>query len=343
MDFEIRAVVHYFFLNGIPAASAAAKLKATYGEQSMSRTGVLYWYKEFREGRESVLQAAKPGRPLKNENIDVIETILKEYPFASARFISYEVNLSLNTVIRILKEELHLKKRYRRWVPKILNSDQKKKRMDMSKNMYNFLSKLKENQRYAVITCDESWFFLSYDFDSKWCASDEDPPVSGKRLMNEEKIMIFSAFSVSGIVLLKALPTKSTFNSTYLCEHILPDLTENAIKSMEKKTKHSPILHYDNAKPHTAKQTIQKIDSLGWKKLEHPPYSPDISPNDFFLYGYVKSQLPYYHPKSSYELLEAITEICSKIKESIWVKVYNSWLERLKSVYESNGEYCYIY
>ena len=40
MDFEIRAVVHYFFLNGIPAASAAEKLKATYGEQSKSYTGV---------------------------------------------------------------------------------------------------------------------------------------------------------------------------------------------------------------------------------------------------------------------------------------------------------------
>ena len=38
---EIRAVVHYFYLTGVPAASAAALLQATYKDQSMTRTGVL--------------------------------------------------------------------------------------------------------------------------------------------------------------------------------------------------------------------------------------------------------------------------------------------------------------
>lgn len=343
MEFEIRAVVHYFYLTGAHASYTAGKLRETYGDAAMSRTGVLYWYNEFKKGRDSIEPLHKPGRPLKNENTHAIQVLLDEFPFASARYIASQVDVSLNTVIRILKEELHLKKRFRRWVPKILNSDQKKKRKALALKMLRFLSNLKEDERYSVITCDESWFFLSYSYDAKWCREGEDPPISGKRMINDEKVMIFTAFSISGLVYLNALPTNSKFNSTYMCNHILPELTNKAKESVEKKTLHPLVLHFDNAKPHTAKCTIEKINELHWMKLDHPPYSPDISPNDFFLYGYVKSKLPGYDVGSPYDLVNAIKEICSKIEKSIWESVYASWLKRLKSVYESDGEYCFTY
>ena len=110
MEMEIRAVVHYFYLTGVPAASAAALLQATYKDQSMTRTGVLYWYREFRNGRKTVTEKSKPGRPLKNETTHAIQMILEEFPYASARYISTQVPVSLHTVTRIPKEELHLKK-----------------------------------------------------------------------------------------------------------------------------------------------------------------------------------------------------------------------------------------
>uniref|UniRef100_A0A914D7V4 Histone-lysine N-methyltransferase SETMAR n=1 Tax=Acrobeloides nanus TaxID=290746 RepID=A0A914D7V4_9BILA len=40
----------------------------------------------------------------------------------------------------------------------------------------------------------------------------------------------------------------------------------------------------DNAKPHRPRQTQQKIQDMGWEHLEHPPYSPDLSPSDFYLF-----------------------------------------------------------
>ena len=48
------------------------------------------------------------------------------------------------------------------------------------------------------------------------------------------------------------------------------------------------ILHRDNARPHPTVQTVQTINNLGWKLLPHPPWSPDLAPSDFHLFGALK-------------------------------------------------------
>ena len=44
------------------------------------------------------------------------------------------------------------------------------------------------------------------------------------------------------------------------------------------------IFHHDNTRPHSARITSNKIEELGWEKLLHPPYSPDIAPLDYHLF-----------------------------------------------------------
>ena len=44
------------------------------------------------------------------------------------------------------------------------------------------------------------------------------------------------------------------------------------------------ILQHDNAWPHCAKLVETYLETLKWKVLPHPPYSPDIPPSDYYLF-----------------------------------------------------------
>ena len=40
---------------------------------------------------------------------------------------------------------------------------------------------------------------------------------------------------------------------------------------------------------HTAAQTVQIINELGWEPLPHPPYTPDLPPSHYHLFGPLKA------------------------------------------------------
>ncbi|GFS15365.1 mariner transposase [Elysia marginata] len=48
-------------------------------------------------------------------------------------------------------------------------------------------------------------------------------------------------------------------------------------------TKHA-ILHHDNARPHTSRQTEETLHKMNFVVLSHPFYSTDLAPSDFYLF-----------------------------------------------------------
>jgi histone-lysine N-methyltransferase SETMAR len=55
------------------------------------------------------------------------------------------------------------------------------------------------------------------------------------------------------------------------------------------------LLQQDNARPHTAKKTLQKIEELeGIELLPHPAFSPNLKPSDYYLF---RSMAQFLHGK----------------------------------------------
>jgi hypothetical protein len=63
-------------------------------------------------------------------------------------------------------------------------------------------------------------------------------------------------------------------------------------KRLKKKT---VILQRDNARPHTARPTLQTIQKNCWELLTHPPYGLDLPPSDCHLFGPLKDHLRGHH------------------------------------------------
>jgi histone-lysine N-methyltransferase SETMAR len=51
------------------------------------------------------------------------------------------------------------------------------------------------------------------------------------------------------------------------------------------------VLLHDNARPHVANRTAARLQSFGWEIMEHAPYSPDLAPSDYHVFGPLKKFL----------------------------------------------------
>jgi len=99
------------------------------------------------------------------------------------------------------------------------------------------------------------------------------------------------------------------------------------------------VVHSDNAKPHTAKSTIEFMTHSNLTRAEYPPYSPDIAPSDFYLFGYMKRMLKGNCFSTRDELLNAITSILEGIEKKVLESILDEWEKRLTWVFEHKGEY----
>jgi histone-lysine N-methyltransferase SETMAR len=78
---------------------------------------------------------------------------------------------------------------------------------------------------------------------------------------------------------------------------------------MRKKTwfaKEKIIFHQDNAPAHRSVLVMGKLRDLHYELLEHPPYSPDLAPSDFYLFQKLKLFLAGQHFSSNQEAIAAV-------------------------------------
>ena len=66
------------------------------------------------------------------------------------------------------------------------------------------------------------------------------------------------------------------------------------------------LLLHDKARPHTANATVETIQALHFETLSHPPYSPDLAPSDFHVFGPLNEALRGRHFSSDDEVKEAV-------------------------------------
>ncbi|KAI6661744.1 hypothetical protein LOD99_9879 [Oopsacas minuta] len=78
---------------------------------------------------------------------------------------------------------------------------------------------------------------------------------------------------------------------------------------------------------------------LGLEELEHPPYSPDLAPCDFWLFDGLKMHLAGTVFGEQMQIGRAIQRYLGDIPQEEYEKTFLKWMERLKLVVEHKGDF----
>ncbi|GFU98288.1 histone-lysine N-methyltransferase SETMAR [Trichonephila clavipes] len=85
------------------------------------------------------------------------------------------------------------------------------------------------------------------------------------------------------IIYYELLPYGQTLNSDLYCQQVDRLKLATDQKRSYCANRRGAVFHQVNATPHTSVVTRQKLWELVWEVLIHPPYSPDLAPNDYYL------------------------------------------------------------
>ena len=90
---------------------------------------------------------------------------------------------------------------------------------------------------------------------------------------------------------------------------------------------------------HTSAQTTAFLKTQNIDLLSHPRYSPDLAPNDFFLFPYVENKMRRQRFSTPEEAVDAFSRHVLQIPQSEWQKRFDNWFKRMQNCVDLNGEY----
>jgi hypothetical protein len=81
------------------------------------------------------------------------------------------------------------------------------------------------------------------------------------------------------------------------------------------------------------------MEEYGFIRVPQPPYSPDLAPCDFLLFGYLKFQLEGKTFFDEDSVKEEVRRILMEIPVNLLHSVMDEWIQRLRRCIELDGEY----
>jgi hypothetical protein len=146
-------------------------------------------------------------------------------------------------------------------------------------------------------------------------------------------------FTARQLILLDVLPKGSKFNQQYFIDSVFPDFkTEN--RNFRRRMSLATFwVHMDNSMGHNWSKAVSKFDKHHVARLPRRPYSSDLSPCDFWVFGMLKGILKDREFHSYDEIEEAITMAWNDVTFNEVQSVFHNWMNRLRWVIENGGEY----
>lgn len=295
---EQRSVIRFLLAEGEKPANIYSRMTKVYGESCMNRGNFYKWIEQFKNGRTSVTDEHRSGRPVEVSTpslVTRIDNIIREDRRVTVELIAETVQVSVGTVHNIISDKLKYRKTSARWVPKELSQQHKDTRLRVCTELKERYEREGELFLNKILTCDETWVH-HFEPESKrqsmeWKHTSSPVKKKFKTQASAGKVMLTVFWDAQGAVLCDYLEEQRTINSQYYSDMLMNKVKPAMREKRRGSQRQGVILLHDNARPHTAQLTQETIHKMGWEILHHPPYSPDLAPSDFHLFGPLKEAL----------------------------------------------------
>ena len=339
-------LVQTYFKNGGYVVDALRKFRSHFklnrNVSVPSRTAVYRWVAEF-EKSGSTLKTQRQARVKKvrsPENAEKVKKSIQRSPMRSANKHALALGISDRSVRRILHFDLHFHP-YKMAVVHELHSRDYENRVRCCSNILNQVS-LDD----CVITTDEAHFYLSGSLNKQNCRywSSDNPMMVHEQPLHSEKVTVWCAvgqFGIWGPYFYeendKAVSVTSERYTKMLSTFVKPKLKD--LKNYKQ-----VWFQQDGATAHTAKKSMNLLKEIFGDrvislrgKVVWPARSPDLSPCDFFLWGFLKAKVYEHRPTTIPALKQAIADEIKRIPQEVITKVMNSFRSRLERCVTCGG------
>jgi len=203
-----------------------------------------------------------------------------------AKSIADQLGISHELVGSIIHEDMDMRKLSAKWVPKCLNADQKCQRCQSSEQLLEFFQRDPGDFLSRLVTMDETWLY-HYDPETKqqsmeWQHRGSPHPKTFQVQKSAGKVLASIFWDQDGILLIDYLPKGQTINAEYYLS-LLVQLKEILKEICCGKVTKGVLFLHNKAPAHQALATQKKLAYLGFRYLDHPPYSPNLASSDYHL------------------------------------------------------------
>ncbi|CAK9816246.1 Histone-lysine N-methyltransferase SETMAR [Anthophora plagiata] len=343
---EQRSVIRCLVAKGVKPSEIFSRMLIQYGKSCMNRANFYKWVDRFKSGRTSLGGEPRCGRPVEVSDPSLesrIDGLIRDNRRITVEMIAEEVPVSVGTVHNVIQNNLKYRKTCAKWVSRQLTDAHKESRLSISQDLKQ--QSLIEGDAFfeRIVTSDEVWIH-HYDPETKrqsmeWKHTSSPVRKKFKVQPSAGKVMLTIFWDLQGPVHCDFLENQRTINSQYYSE-MLEHKVRPAIRSKRRGLlSKGVILQHDNARPHTAQLTRDKLQELGWEVLPHPAYSPDLAPSDFYLFGPLQDALRGKRFANNEEVKEVVQKWLRGKSKEFFAKGIRKLQERWDKCITVGGDY----
>ena len=321
---------------GFPLTEIHADLQNVHGNGVLKYSTVCKSVCCFNDGQESIENHPWVGRPvsvLTEKNVATAKTLIEEDAPYTMQEIEELSGIHSSSLLKIFHERLGLRKICASWVPHCLTDGQKQGRVRLELQVIEKYDKCDQRRLEEMVTGDETWIYhFQPDSKAKYkvCVSSEgNRPVIARRCKTSNHMLYAIFFDSKGPVLQITVPKGSSVTGKFYRESVLTQLVDFYQKRRPRTGVRGIKSLHDNAPAHKSTTVQEYLKESGLDVLDHPPYSPDMSPCDFWLFPRLKEMLAGHCFEPHCGIGSAVYQCVQHIpKEDYWAAFWK-WVDRI--------------